>query len=87
MTILMMKMKKNMNPGTMKIETSQNNNFYTSVIRYLSHSVTFMSSLDAVNGSSDNTHIHLRIRLPETQLWLKCIMLLTRHKNSCKFTH
>lgn len=87
MTILMMKMRKNMNPGTMKIEMTLNNNFYTFVVQYLSHSVIFTSSLYAVNGSSDNTHIHLCIHLPEIQLWLKYIMLLTRNKNSCKFIH
>ena len=76
-----------MNPGTMKIETTLNNNFHTSVVQYLSHSVIFSTSLCAVNGSSDNKHIHLCIHSPELQLWLKCIMLLIRNKNSCKSIH
>lgn len=68
MTILMRKMMKNTNPGTMKIETTLNNNFYVSAVQYLSYSVTSTSSLCAANGSTDNTHTHFCIHLPEIQL-------------------
>lgn len=37
MTLRMMRMKKNMNLGTMKIETTLNNNFYTYIVQYFSH--------------------------------------------------
>lgn len=56
MTIWMMRMKKNMNLGTMKIETTLNNNFYTYIVQYFSQLYLLVFSVLAMAPLITHTH-------------------------------